>query len=472
MREGGLARALFWAALLALPPFGAGACFALAGAATVSAWIGISVTSFGAAIIAVRWWEGDLAVLADIARRAAWTTELSHVRRRFVLPGTRVAGEEIARLAGKLVERAALIESLLGAEEAIVERLPDPLVLLGADRAVRRANEAARVAFGREISSVLRHPELRAAIENARHQASVGEPGAAVHADIQLALPVERDLHATVIALEPPLPGGGTTLLVLSDRTRERAIEQTRSDFIANASHELRTPLTGLIGFIDTLRGPAADDPPAQARFLGIMAEQAARMNRLIDDLLALSRIEISEHQPPQTPTDLALVLERVAAGFERRLPLRAQSLAVDIERPLPPVAADEDQIVQVLENLLDNACKYGRERGRFRLRAERADAAGGDRAAPGVAITVSDDGPGIARVHLSRLTERFYRVDAGRSRGARPVGTGLGLAIVKHIVNRHRGTLRIDSEAGVGTSFRIWLPAHAAEPGRRQTAG
>ena len=462
MTEPGLARAAGWAVLLAAGPSVMAACFAIAGGASWLEWLGVTAAALLAAFAAVRAWQDDLAVLAEIARRGAWTTALPTVGRRLVLPGTRGAAEEIARLAGKLVERAALIESLLGAEEAIVERLPDPLVLLGADRNIRRANEAARAAFGREIASVLRHPTLRAAIDAARTSVPV-------HADLRLALPVERDLHATVIALDPPLPGGGATLVVLSDRTRERAIEQTRSDFIANASHELRTPLTGLIGFIDTLRGPAADDPPAQSRFLGIMAEQAARMNRLIDDLLSLSRIEISEHQPPLTAIAVDEVLERVAAGREPLLAPRAQVLELAIGDALPPLAADEDQVVQVLENLLDNACKYGREGGRIRIAAEAARGGSGV-AMPGVLITVADDGPGIARVHLPRLTERFYRVDPGRSRrgvtGTGPPGTGLGLAIVKHIVNRHRGTLRIDSEVGLGTSFRIWLPAavvHAA---------
>ena len=460
MSEGvSLARAAAWAALLAALPSAVAACFSVVTGASWLEWFGVTAASFVAALAAVRAWEGDLAVLTEIARRGAWTTALPTVQRRFVVPGTRAAAEEITRLAGKLVERAALIETLLGAEEAIVERLPDPLVLLGADRNIRRANEAARAAFGREVAAVLRHPTLRAAIDAAR---SSGAAGAPVRADLRLALPVERDLHATVIALDPPLPGGGATLVVLSDRTRERAIEQTRSDFIANASHELRTPLTGLIGFIDTLRGPAADDPPAQARFLGIMAEQAARMNRLIDDLLSLSRIEISEHQQPVTAIAVDEVIERVAAGFERRLQPRAQALELAIGEALPRVAADEDQLVQVLENLLDNACKYGREQGRIRLAAEAAPGGSGA-ASPGVLMTIADDGPGIARVHLPRLTERFYRVDPGRARRG-PTGTGLGLAIVKHIVNRHRGTLRIDSEPGTGTSFRIWLPA-AAHP-------
>ena len=274
--------------------------------------------------------------------------------------------------------------------------------------------------------------------------------------ELALGLPVSRDLLATVIGLDPALPGGGRVLVVLSDRTRERAVERTRADFIANASHELRTPLASLIGFIETLRGPAADDLPAQARFLAIMAEQAARMNRLIDDLLSLSRIEINEHQAPQGRVDAVSLLARVAAGFEPRVAARHQVLAVSAPDELPPLLADEDQVVQVLENLLDNACKYGREAGRIDVVAVLEHSAGVPHR-QGIAISVVDDGPGIARVHLPRLTERFYRAESGRPRPA--AGTGLGLAIVKHIVNRHRGTLKIESEPGRGATFKVWLP-------------
>jgi two-component system phosphate regulon sensor histidine kinase PhoR len=267
-------------------------------------------------------------------------------------------------------------------------------------------------------------------------------------------VPVAREVHATVIPFETRLPDGTQALVVLSDRTRERAVEQMRADFVANASHELRTPLASLMGFVETLRGPAADDPPAQQRFLAIMAEQAARMSRLIDDLLSLSRIELSEHSPPVERIDLGAVAGRVLASFEVRLAERRQRLAVDIAPGLPAVAADADQMAQVLSNLVDNAMKYGRVGGTVSVSLQAA--------ANGVVLAVRDDGPGIARVHLPRLTERFYRVDAGRSRGAG--GTGLGLAIVKHIVNRHRGRLLIESEEGQGTTFSVFLAASPEE--------
>jgi two-component system phosphate regulon sensor histidine kinase PhoR len=279
-------------------------------------------------------------------------------------------------------------------------------------------------------------------------------------------VPVEQEVHATVFALGVPnqpdgqhaaQPGGPRIAAVLSDRTRERALERMRADFVANASHELRTPLASLIGFIDTLRGPAADDPPAQARFLQIMADQAKRMNRLIDDLLSLSRIELIEHQPPSGRVALPDLVRWVAAAFEPQVTARRQDLQVTVPAELPPVPGDEDQLAQVLHNLLENAVKYGREGGTLRLTASVVPPGGRWPARPGMTLAVSDDGQGIAPEHLPRLTERFYRVDRGRSRAVG--GTGLGLAIVKHIVNRHRGQLAIESREGEGSTFTVWLP-------------
>jgi two-component system phosphate regulon sensor histidine kinase PhoR len=371
------------------------------------------------------------------------------------LPGLERDGREIERLSRRLAERSAVMERLRRADEAIVERLPDPLIVLAADRTVRRANSAARAAFGADMSAVLRHPGLHGAIDRALTPETA--QGTVQTADISLPAPVTRELHATVVPMDPPLADGGRAVVVLSDRSRERAVERMRADFAANASHELRTPLASLMGFIDTLRGPAADDPPAQQRFLGIMAEQAARMNRLIDDLLSLSRIELTEHQAPAARVDLVELLVGLAAGFEPRLIQHRVTLDLAMMRGLPPVLGDIDQLAQVAQNLLDNAVKYGSEGGTVRLAAEPA---AGPRwpARPGVVVTVADQGHGIPREHLPRLTERFYRVDTGRSRAVG--GTGLGLAIVKHIVNRHRGQLAIESEVGVGTTVSVWLPA------------
>jgi two-component system, OmpR family, phosphate regulon sensor histidine kinase PhoR len=378
-----------------------------------------------------------LAVLAALA----WARAEKYARRV----------DRLTRLAAR---DAAEVDRLRRADAAVVERLPDPLLVLDAARAVLRANRAAQAAFGAEMSAVLRHPGLRSAIERAF------AAGAVETADLSLPVPVPREVQATVVPLDPPLADGGRALLVLSDRTRERAVERMRADFVANASHELRTPLASLMGFIETLRGPAADDPPAQRRFLGIMAEQAARMNRLIDDLLSLSRIELEEHEAPAEAVALAPLLERIVAGFEPRLAERKARLAVNLAPGLPAVVGDADQLTQVMQNLLDNAMKYGIGADGAAELSLTAGAAAEGRwpARPGVVVAVGDHGAGIPRAHLPRLTERFYRVDTGRSRAAG--GTGLGLAIVKHIVNRHRGQLAIDSEEGAGTTVSVWLPA------------
>ena len=378
------------------------------------------------------------------------------------LPPLRRIAEAADRLATSIRARGQEVDRLSRAAVRIVEGLPDPLVVLDHEGRPLTCNANAREAFtppgsrAPDLGALLRHPALRASIDRA---AAGGGPESV---SVTLPVPVERELVAQVIGLDPPLPDGGRILLVLSDRTRERRIEQMRADFIANANHELRTPLTSLIGFIETLRGPAADDAEAQARFLGIMAEQAQRMSRLIEDMLSLSRIEMSEHTPPKGSTDLASLVRRTAEALEPRLAARRIRIELAVEDAVRPILADPDQIAQVIANLLDNAVKYGREGGRIAVRVATA-APGGARPA-GVTVAVTDDGAGIPRAHLPRLTERFYRVDAARSRAVG--GTGLGLAFVKHILNRHRGSLEIESVEGKGSTFTVWLPSGEAGAG------
>jgi len=418
--------------LAALPGLAAIA-FVLAGASAL-AWL----------------WARDLHLVAT-ALHGAGSDRPDAPAKRPLLAAVASIAREAERLSRFLEIRAGQVEALLRAEQGIIQRLPDPLIVLGPDRRVQRANAAALAAFGAEMAAVLRHPGLRAAIDRAQSQ------GETQFAELSLPVPIAREVYATVMVLDPPLSDGSRIVALLSDRTRERAVERMRADFVANASHELRTPLASLIGFIDTLRGPAADDPPAQIRFLAIMAEQARRMNRLIDDLLSLSRIELIEHQPPAARVDLESLVHRLTASFEPQVAARRIHLATQVASALPQVLGDEDQLEQVLQNLLDNAVKYGREGGVVGVAAKRAAQGGRWPSRRGVTVAVSDDGQGIARAHIPRLTERFYRADKGRSRAVG--GTGLGLAIVKHIVNRHRGQMLIESSEGVGTTVTIWLP-------------
>lgn len=254
-------------------------------------------------------------------------------------------------------------------------------------------------------------------------------------------------------------------MLVLSlvDCTEARRIERMRADFIANASHELRTPLASLLGFVETLQGPARDDAAARTRFLDIMAAQGRRMARLIDDLLSLSRIEQMLHLRPSRPVDLVLIVRHVADTLGPLAREKQVTLAVAADGPVM-VTGERDELVRVAENLIENAIKYGC--------TDMADGGGGadrveitvSRSVRDGVLTVRDHGPGIARLHLPRLTERFYRVDVGHSRAQG--GTGLGLALVKHILARHRGHLSIESQEGQGSSFVATVPLREPQSG------
>jgi two-component system phosphate regulon sensor histidine kinase PhoR len=386
----------------------------------------------------------DITVMAHLVRGLRTNPENIPVETSLLVPGMRLLGQEaISLMRAERVNRARLQERT-AASQALLDRLPDPLLRLDHAGSVTWRNDSAVTAFGTETAALLRHPELRAALLEA------ARTNAPVRKSLSLAAPVPRDLDTTVI------PASGPVYVLVTDRTRERSLEKMRADFVANSSHELRTPLASLIGFIETLRGPAADDVQAQQRFLGIMAEQALRMQRVIADLLSLSRIEIIEHQPPEHLLNLPPLLGRVIAGMEPMLKFSEMRIETAIPADLPAVPGDADQLTQLFTNLLDNAIKYGKRNGRIKITAGPASM--DTRFAPGgVLVSVADDGPGISREHIPRLTERFYRVDRGRSRAVG--GTGLGLAIVKHVVNRHRGRLVIDSVVGQGTVFTVWLP-------------
>ena len=407
-------------------------------------------------------WVGDVARLSDALRLATEVeAPIDPLAADSLLPGLADIGAGVNRLARSLAARRAELGLLRRADEAIVERLPDPLLVLAPDGTPLRANAAARSLFGGrgeggglgggEVAALLRHPLLAEAVDRAL------TGGRSEVVDLVMPVPVPRDLAARAIPMDPPLADGGRLVIVLNDRTRERAVERMRHDFVANASHELRTPLASLIGFIETLRGPAEGDAEARRRFLGIMAEQAARMQRLIDDLLGLSRIELTEQQPPTGEAALADLVRAEVAALEPLLAARQVRVETALDEAARATPADSDQLAQVVRNLLANAIRHGREGGRVRLSLAVAPRAG----RPGVMLGVEDDGPGIPKADLPRLTERFYRVDKGRAR--QTGGTGLGLAIVKHIVNRHRGVLSIDSKLGEGTQAQVWLPGDGA---------
>jgi two-component system, OmpR family, phosphate regulon sensor histidine kinase PhoR len=246
----------------------------------------------------------------------------------------------------------------------------------------------------------------------------------------------------------------GHLLVQFRDLSEQDKLAQLRTDFIANASHELRTPLASLKGFIETLQGPAHDDADARTRFLTIMEAQAARMARILDDLLSLSRIEMRVHVPPTDEVDVLEVVRAAAQGLEPISTAAKIRLTVDAPAEQYLVRGDRDELEQVFQNLIENAIKYGNEGGNVVVSIERLS----KNRANSIAVVIADDGPGIAEEHLPRLTERFYRIDTAisRERG----GTGLGLAIVKHILNRHQGELKIVSQLGRGSTFTVVLKA------------
>ncbi len=348
-----------------------------------------------------------------------------------------------------------------GADDRVsIEALAYPVVVIDSARRVALANAEARAllgarVLGEDVRIALRHP----AILEAEAAARQGMP--------QLVSEVHGfQAPDSVFRVRAAPLEGNRVLLGFVDVTQARLAERMRVDFVANASHELRTPLSTLLGFIETLQGPAAQDEPARQRFLDIMQREAQRMSRLIDDLLSLSRIELDKYVPPRGRVSLASVAHDVIRALAPRIERDQRSIELLMPNDLPDVTGDRDQLVQVLHNLVSNALKYGRHGTPIRVAAEPAERP--LRGAPAVRLSVEDEGEGIAAEHIPRLTERFYRVDTSRSRAVG--GTGLGLAIVKHIVERHRGELSITSRLGVGTTVSVLLPAANATPAASET--
>ncbi|MFZ5616263.1 MAG: ATP-binding protein [Pseudomonadota bacterium] len=396
--------------------------------------------------------------------------------REWALPVERVIASQISAQQAELAS--------LRLARGVAQALPEPLFIIDAAGVIEHANPAAEEFLnskgleGRHFAAALRAPNVFEAIEAVQH----GEVGHAV--DFSTTGSVERHCRAFVAPLDEETPRE-RVLVYVRDLTSERRVEQMRADFVASASHELRTPLASLLGFIETLRGHAKEDPEAREKFLTIMQAQAERMQRLVADLMSLSRIELHEHVPPRAETDLAAIAEDV---IESLRPMLEQSSAiVDFENladgPIM-VAGDRDELFQAIQNLVDNATKYGGEPAMIKVKTGRGAAPSltqdgdvahrtGDTAAQLSGrlgcrledlayVQVRDFGPGIERADLPRLTERFYRVNVERSK--KTGGTGLGLAIVKHIVNRHKGGLQVESRLAGGTAFTCYLPAsHAA---------
>ncbi|HEV7277118.1 MAG TPA: ATP-binding protein [Devosiaceae bacterium] len=333
------------------------------------------------------------------------------------------------------------------AVRSTVDALPEPCIVLDSRAVVLHRNPEARAQFssvreGHPLSLSMRFPPLLAAVE------AVRGGGAAQTVELHQTVPTET-WHRVSVAPLAAEDGGRLLIITLHSLTDEKRLDALRTDFIANASHELRTPLASLLGFIDTLLGPASGDAAAREKFLGIMRTQAMRMSKLIDDLLSLSRIEMHQHVRPTRQVDVAGLLREVCEGLQTQA--RAAEVALNLAVPPEPqpVTGERNELYEVFENLIDNAIKYGAEGGKVDVALSSGEGR--------LLVSVTDYGAGVDAAHVPRLTERFYRVDAESSR--RKKGTGLGLAIVKHIVTRHRGSLSIRSRPGEGTRVEVQLP-------------
>lgn len=354
------------------------------------------------------------------------------------------------------------MESVITEREILVDTLPDILIMINDQKQIVRTNRAARAIFGQNLAQ----KNLRDVIDN---DALIDAVNAVIHdlkgreMEFRVDDPVPRDFLAIIERFPVPSAGGMSTVITMNDITELKSVEQMRADFVANASHEIRTPLASIKGFIETLLGPAKDDPNAQEEFLKIMLDQADRMQQLINDLLSLSKIEMNANAIPTDPVDLSKVVRKIADHFALPAQDKNMQLKLDLHDNLPNVKGDANELAQVAHNLVGNAIKYGFANSDVVVRARVTSELPADvkmrNSQRMVLLSVADQGEGIPKEHLPRLMERFYRVDSARTREVG--GTGLGLAIVKGIVTRHRGVINVDSIVGEGSTFYVYLPIY-----------
>jgi two-component system phosphate regulon sensor histidine kinase PhoR len=330
--------------------------------------------------------------------------------------------------------------------QTIVNALPHPAFIMDFDYKIQCANSAAEILFDAQLTGIdfvriLRQPK---AIECLRKSVKTGKLKTC---NLVLHLQTPRTYKASAASLQKT--GNESILFTLIDVSAEIDAEKSRSTFVANVSHELRSPLTSLMGIVETLQGPAREDVKARDNFLNLMHGETQRMSRLVGDLLSLSKLEAKEHLPPKGEVDIPRLIRRIIAVLSESKPDYKNRVVLTVPDNLPHITGDRDELTEVFQNLIENALKYSEPKTSVEISVIQNENT--------LAITIQDQGEGIAAKHLPRLTERFYRVDKGRSRESG--GTGLGLAITKHILNRHRGRLSIESEIGVGSVVSVTLP-------------
>jgi two-component system, OmpR family, phosphate regulon sensor histidine kinase PhoR len=354
------------------------------------------------------------------------------------------------------------METVITEREILVDTLPDILIMTNDDRQIVRTNRAARNIFGQNLAQ--RH--LRDIIPNDKFMNAISaviEDLRGQEIEFHLPEPFPRDFQAIIERFPIPSEGGISIIITLTDITQQKRVQRMRADFVANASHEIRTPLASIIGFIETLRGPAKDDAMARDEFLRVMGDQAERMSKLVNDLLSLSKIEMNAHSQPMAKVDFLRIVRTEKQHFEWACKQKNVTLRTKFNDNLPPTKGDEEELAQVVRNLLGNAIKYTSSDTEVvvtvKLTSNVPDDPNFRNLSRAVCFSVQDQGEGIPKEHIPRLTERFYRVDTARTR--KVGGTGLGLAIVKHVLNRHHGALAIDSVVGEGSTFSVYLPVY-----------
>tara|TARA_R110000782_G_scaffold78276_2_gene154914 strand:- start:64557 stop:65822 length:1266 start_codon:yes stop_codon:yes gene_type:complete len=341
----------------------------------------------------------------------------------------------------------------------VVEGMAEPVLVVRRGKVATANAEALKLLghhiVGEDVRIAIRHPAAAERLASGEH---IEAP---VKIDI-VGLGARNQRWAMQIVPMDESGGQQRLFVHLSDESGAHAAERVRGDFVANASHELRTPLAAILGFVETLQdAKAGGDPQTRARFLSILENEARRMQQLVDDLMSLSRIEADKYRLPSTLIEMPQLTDEVLQLCRQNLGKRGGDIVSDIADDVPFVQGDRTQISQLLHNLVNNSAKYGRPGTPITVRVLPAPPSM-------VRIEVIDEGEGIAPDHLPRLTERFYRVDSGRSRAMG--GTGLGLAIVKHIIERHRGRLDITSTPGKGTTVTVFLPQADATAGKNTT--
>lgn len=367
-------------------------------------------------------------------------------------------------------QRRKQLEAMLSEREILVDSLPDLLIMVDSELKVVRTNSSARAQFGQNLaykplSSVIQDKGFNVAVR----KTLADFKGREIEFYLTGRQAAGRYFRVHIERFPVHSPGGISIIISLHDITEHKKIEQMLSDFVANASHEIKTPLASMTGFIETLQGPAKEDSEARDKFLSIMHEQASRMNSLVNDLLSLSRLEMSVDSHPSGKVDLVQVIDKEIRHEEYQAEQKNVTILRKVSEPLPPVKGEMNELCQVVQNLLSNAVKYGGANTTVTIEAEllarlpaEVAALPWDGARPQgktIRVAISDEGEGISSEHLPRLTERFYRVDTARTRKAG--GTGLGLAIVRYVLQRHRGVLHIESEEGQGSTFSFYLPIY-----------